>query len=548
MPIDSEGRFRPEASPKQDELRELCRRKRFVLANGPRFSGKTIGALGAVCEHAWNTSPGNIGVITVSQTVGKDSGIWNDLTRIFIPEWIAGDFGFDWVREPYTSQTSKKPTCEVTNYKSLDVNTTGLSPDDKWRTLRTAGATTEIQLESLKVESEVEERFKPRRYSMLYVPELTTFHNRKTFNTWTECLRMIGLPEHKHLFLADSNPPDDESWWIHDLWWDLVDADEATLNPTDFGFPEDAPEAMQDLIALKRGLARIDITVEDNPYASPEHVRLLRAKYADNDEMYRRYILGECVRTTEGSLFYKVFRPNIHVVGEGIAKGGGEPEILVPEPTTYQLSTGHDPGGTNYGSCIVERFIPDKKLCPKYNGHAVFKVLDELVVIGGDYNLYDFIESFIEKMDFWENQMDRVGNVEWLHWADRSVYDMRVPFVDRLWATEIMIASGNRLPFVAAARGKGSIQVRIDLLRRLLYEERIFISAQCTNIIAMIKSIKRGTTAAGGIQRGSVHKHAFDALTYLLASECADELTTTLTNSLSHKKDNYGSQLIQSSF
>jgi hypothetical protein len=185
------------------------------------------------------------------------------------------------------------------------------------------------------------------------------------------------------------------------------------------------------------------------------------------------------------------------------------------------------------------------KLVPKYDGKPIFKVLDELVVVGEDFNLYDVVERFVEKIDFWENQINRPGNVEWSHWADRFVFDAKVPFLDRLWATEIMIASGNRVPFLAAARGKGSVQVRIDLLRRLLFEERLFIcQSKCPNVIDMIKSIRRGTTAAGGIQRGSKWKHVFDALTYWLASECADELVTTLMNNL-RKPSEGQSTLIQ---
>ena len=164
MPLDEQGRWSPPTSPKQDGLRALCRQKKFVLANGCRFSGKTVACLHALAEHAWLTPRGNACMLTVSQTVGFDSGIWKDFTEVVLPEWIGGNFGMEWVKKPWIMGVSKKPTCEVTN---------------RW------GGTTTIQLESLANEEEVEIRFKPRRYSMIYIPELSTFNNRNTFTTLT---------------------------------------------------------------------------------------------------------------------------------------------------------------------------------------------------------------------------------------------------------------------------------------------------------------------------------------------------------------------------
>lgn len=102
---------------------------------------------------------------------------------------------------------------------------------------------------------------------------------------------------------------------------------------------------------------------------------------------------------------------------------------------------------------------------------------------------------------------------------------MKVPFSDRYWHQYIYEYSGRRISIMAAERGKGSVNARIDLFRKLLWEERVFISnTNCPWTINMCRSIKRGRTVVGGIAKGDIHKHVFDAATYGLASECYEEV------------------------
>lgn len=534
-------------SPKQEELRQLCRKYRFVLANGPRFSGKTIGAYHCLLDHAWLTPNGNIAIITISQTVGLDSGVWKDLTEIIIPHWISGNFGMEWKREPYIQGTTKKPACQVTNQY---------------------GGSCTIQLESLKDENEVEDRFKPRRYSMIYVPELSTFHDRKTFDTWTECLRMIGLPEDAHLFLADSNPCDDDSWWIHDLWWDLLelpvdDIDQAVLEefyPAAAREPEVAREA---LLTLKRNLARIDIAIEDNPFADPQHVSLLKAKYAHNDELYRRYIIGECVRTTENSLFHKVFRPSFHVVGDVSSPVNRNPDILVPEEGCIELITGMDPGSSNSAAVIAEKTFRSEDVVNEEGKKVaerqipILKYLDELVIVDEPHSLEDFVLELLKKMAFWEEWIGRPGKTLWRHWSDRSVFDMKSPDSEKYFhqiiyeASAMAIERGDVIitaPIIleAAARGPGSVQNRVDLFQKLLYDERAFFSAEkCPELIAAIKGLKRGTNSVQVIAKGSKHKHVWDAASYLASSELHSEMTkAVIRNVLNQRKASDESRMV----
>lgn len=533
--LDSAGFWRPNTSLKQDELRALCRFKRFVLANGPRYSGKSMGSLACIAEHAWLTEPCNISMITISQTVGMDSGIWKDFVNHTLPEWIGhhpdgrewvgrdqfgneiggGNFGMEWVEPPYVQAVSKKPTVEIRNI---------------------FGGISTIQLDSLAEEAKVEDRFKGRRYSMIYMPELSTFHSLMTFATLTESLRMLGLPDEKHLFLADSNPPDDESWWMHDLWWDLLELPYDEID--NYIREKKILLTADDLKVYKDGLARIDITVEENPFADPKHVQLLRAKYSHNQELYRRYILGECVRTTSDSLFVEVFRPEFHVVGEVVTASNKDPEMMFPEEDCVELLTGWDPGSTtNWAAHVIEKFYPKwPGAAELYQGQPCFKILDETMVIGEDVDVHEFIGAHVEKMRFWEEACGR--KVKWTHWSDNSVFSMRDLESAKYYAQIIFEISNGIVNLVGAEKSAGSLRAGMDLLRRLFWEDRIFINAaKCPVTIAALKGIKKGTSALAVVARGTPHKHPVDSLRYVLQSETYDEIGAAVRLNMRRRRD-----------
>jgi hypothetical protein len=520
--IDAHGNWTPTTCPKREELRWACRNYRYVAANGRRYTGKTISALHCLVEHCWETHPGNACILTISQTVGMDSGVWQDLVKMVIPEWISGNFGLEWAHEPGINGVTKKPYCSITNRH---------------------GTETQIALESLQVEDEVEDRFKPRRYSMIYIPELTTFTKRQTFDTLTECLRMIGLPEDKHLLLVDYNPPDDTCWWIHDLWWDLLGADEAAIDPVGYGFDAGDPDALPALLALKRNLFRLDFFLEDNPWADPQHVALLKAKYAHNPDLYRRYILGEPARTTEHSLFADTFRQAIHVVGDIPTASNKDPDALLPLDTCTELITGWDPGDSvNSAAVIAEKVSRVIDVVKQPDGTEdpvrapVIKFLDEHVITGEPHRLEDFVYDFMVKMLRWEKHLGRVGEIKWRHWSDRSVFERfeqksLTYLADIVLQTSMLWVKRGEFPksmviyLVAADRNPGSLGPGIDLWRRMLFETRLYFSApNCPKLIEANKSLRKPKTGTKLIQAGCVGKHPFDAARYLVTSEAWDEL------------------------
>lgn len=493
-------------SPKQHEALELCRKKKFVLLSGPRLSTKTCGALVCLCDHAWNTDRANIVIVAVSQSAGMESGVWEDLVNTVIPQYMAaqregmGEQCMEWARRPRIASVSKKPYCAVTNR---------------------FGTHSRISLESLKIEAEVEQRFKAKRYSMMYVPELSNFRNRKTFDIWSESLRMLHLRDDQHLFLADTNPSDEgEDSWIYHVWYLMrqMEYHEYVKHSTDRGLPT-LPE--RTFLSLRNALGLLEFTIEDNIFATQERIDELVARYAHDIDLYNRYIRGMWVKATEGALFANVFREGVHVLGEVETPGNPDPLILVPEASTIELIAGWDPGNSaNSGACILEKIQITNE-----QGRAVvgFKFLDELVVVGVEHTIEEFTERFMERMRWWEERMGR--KYLWRHWSDRSVFDMKEPRGNRYYYQLIHAASGGEITLTAADRGPGSVRQRVDLWKRLLFENRLYFSAdRCPQMIVMNKTIKRGVGEFATIQKQSSHKHVFDCASYPVASECYDEI------------------------
>ena len=133
----------------------------------------------------------------------------------------------------------------------------------------------------------------------------------------------------------------------------------------------------------------------------------------------------------------------------------------------------------------------------------------------------EFTQEFMQKRDYWERQQGRP--IRWSDFADRSVFDMRESISDRRQHVEVYNASGGKIRLVAVEKGDGSVRQRVDILRKLLFQDRIrFSKSKCPHVIEAVQSIKKGKNTP--VDKVSRFKHAFDALTYVLSTLCYEEL------------------------
>lgn len=502
--------WRPNTSPKQDELRWQCHpqnpdKAKYRCISGPRKSSKTYGCMHVVCEHLWEVDKAKFGIIAPTVTSAADGGCWELITETVIPEWIAGDFGFEWVDEPYQEGVSKKLKCSIRNKH---------------------GTKSVLQLESFRegaTEKEVGARFKGKQFSGLYWSEVGTWvRSRGPFDIITDCFRGSNWKRNDYIMLLDTNPePPGEDHWIYQLFYKFRVADRATIEnmlveqQKLVGGEPTNPEL---LVEFQKSLGLTEFFVSDNPFLEERDINELKAKFYHNRDLWDRYFLGKWTNATGDGLFSDVFRPAIHVVGEQESPINTNPQILLPHPETYELYTGWDPGVTNYATVILEQtFWPNEK------GVEVphFNILDELVFLSSDLSIGEFTEEFMEKRKWWEHQLGK--KLRWHDYADRSVFDMRESISDRRQHVEVYNASRGNIRLVAVEKGDGSVRQRIDILRKLLFQDRIQISkAKCPHTIEAIQSIKKGKSYP--VDKASRYKHAFDALTYVLSTLCFEEL------------------------
>ncbi len=497
-------------------LMEACQPEgalpKYVLTSGPRKSGKTLGCLHVICQRAWDTPYGAIAMLGPTTSFATDSGCWNDLSKV-MQLWIEADFGMKWIEEPRISGSTKRPYFVVNNRWGHDVK---------------------VEMHSLQHEKEVEDRFKNKRFTLIYAAELSHFKQRRTYDIWKETLRQLtpqgkGLPSQYHLFLGDTNPADEgEESWIYKEWYTMRTA--TTI-------PEEWREKMSDgdFRSLQWQLRLIEIMVEDNPHLEPEELARLRTSYAHDKDLYDRYLLGRWVKASSAAVFSENFRPNFHIRGKKPDALNPNPPMMVPETGCTGLITGWDPGPMNSSVHILEEFMMKigEQIMPAY------KVLDEVVFIGTDGKavLGDVVESVMNRMAFWESiiKRDRSPNAEdypvrWKHWSDTSAFDQSQYVTARSVAMEVALISQRKINLMAVQKGHGSIQASVDLIQRLLHQGRLFINnARCPKTIEMFQCLPKGKGDIA-VSRTSQHKHVLDSLRYPIMMSLANELQRAVSN------------------
>lgn len=494
----------------------LCRerngRRKYVMVSGPRWTGKTVGCLNTVVDHAWNTRNAAVSVLCTSITAGADQGVWTLLTETIIPQWIEGDFGLEWATDkngkdigsPRQHGVTKKFYCIIKN---------------KW------GGNSRIQLDSLKDEREVEKDFKNRYLTMIYWSEVSNFKDPATYQTLIQALRGLGVPEDEFLLLGDTNPAKNGTDnWIYKEWYEFRLKDPSKLT--------------EDERPRQKYLKLVEWYPDDNPHLSEEFKMQKRAEFAADPDLYARYWLGQWKRSSTGALFVGQFKRSIHVI-ENITEDG-ETYVCAPEPDTFELDIGWDIGEANHAAEFAARYFRD-------DGKSVFRFFDEAVIIGGIASVADFTEMVLQKMRKWEKMLGHA--VQWTHWSDRSSLDQTQSISRRLPAEEVLDASLNEIVLIGVDNTRGSLSPSVRHYRKMLFQERLeFSEYACPMLIEVNTALKskpvpRGLDLPPGwlpdtVADQSKHKHPFDAARYILMGRCWDELVASISKRARVDKSN----------
>ena len=476
---DSQGLWIPTLSPKGYEA--FNDYHRFLILAGCRKSTKTISAVNKIARHLWENDGAIVGIIGKTLRNVKSSGVWQDLTtaKCGIPQWIEAGIGFKYVDMPKMTGDTK-----MTYFRVRNVH----------------GGTSECQVHSLEHEHEVETKFKGGRWSMIYLPEADQFKNRMTFDILEDQLRVIDIPQEQHQLIADCNPPKEgEDHFLHELFYRQVDPDGTP-------YKEDWAKKFR----------HIDFQLDDNPFMSDDEKESLKSKYRHDKNKYARFVLGLWQKDESIGHFAEFFIENIHVRGNASNPDPAKWQIIVPTKSCLEVLVGWDPGDVNHAaSFIAPRDLGDK---------SAFDVIDEVVILDEKVSLSKFSALVEARMDFWEDMVKELydkDKIKWSHRADFSVMKFKSS-ADMNDALIIQQASNNRILMRGIPKLRYSVEKRVSICKRLLFENRLFVSAQCRHHIEMFRNIKRGRTES--IDSKSPFKHVFDAMTYPLLEECPEDL------------------------
>lgn len=445
--------------------------KRYLCVAGPRRSGKTLGVCDRVIRHAWETDKARVGVYVKYVKLATDGGCWSDLLQRLETQWIQADIGLKLVTPPRVDGATRQLYMQILNRHNTKST---------------------FVLNSLDFDDNADEATKGKRYSMVWLNELSNFKKRVVFNAAMETLRCVHLPYEAHQLVADTNPAEEgEDSWIYKLFFEER-VDDAHPDPT-----------------FRDELGLIEVMIEDNPFLTDiERINLI-AQYRHDPDLYARYILGKWTRATTDSHFADVFRHDLHIIGDASHLREEEWEVLLPEEQCSEMVLGWDIGDKNHAISFLEPI--------QINGRNSFKLIDEVVLRGQEVGIGDVVELVLEKMDFWEQYLGR--KLIWRHWSDMSAFDRFRPLGETFDAAYIYKYSEGRIELRGAAKFPNAVRKRITLTRRLLFEGRLLVSAKCLEHVAMFKGLRKGTSLTNIVDRASIHKHAFDSMTYAIQSE-----------------------------
>jgi len=456
-------------------------RKRYVLCHGPRRGGKSL----AIADRMMRNSvliPGSETLI-LSRTLAKgEQGVWRNFTKPggVVDNWIAAGKTEYVKRRKGDSGPGYMPGSKVPYFK-----------------IRTSGYHSTFQLQTLAEDEKVEDKFKDMTCTQFYLVEADSF-DREVFDTLRQTLRSTIVPFDKQQGFLDVNPPKEgKHHWLYKHFFEKR--------------PDDCAEIM--------------FPIDQNPFISEQERNEVYSTYEHDQNKLDRLFYGKWVEASEGNVFSDVFNENIVVVGDPSAATVEYAELdyldcLRPAEGCFEFELGWDIGDQNSSVTLASPRRAGSLLC--------YDLIDEVVVLRKSISMEEFVSRVMRMLDYWTKWVkDESGFSEpvFRHWSDSSSMNSKMT----ISGTEAMLInqlSEGKISLLPVVKGRGSVDDRKDLMRRMLYENRLAVSSRCVNHIDMMKKLppkmvrisEDGAEIPDGVDPNSQFKHAFDSSTYMLSS------------------------------
>lgn len=447
---------------------------------GEKGSGKSTGGVHALIRHCYDEDNALALVIAPQIRTGKE-GVFYELENT-LDIWKNGNMDPDGNR--------------IDEGMGIEYTAPSLDPQTKDRYLyiyNRHGGKSKVVLISIPYEESVAKRMKALSPSFVYVDEITELEGKSYFTYVVAQLGRRKRIRGPQQFYASCNP-EGPSHWVYEVFFiDCIDEETGARDSKYEVYHIPISENIQNL--PKGYLERLKRTLKD----TTDRIRLIDGRWIDRpsgDAIFKDYFVPDIhVRPSLGS--------ESHIRGEGLMPHRGIPIIV-----------GYDPGPTNY--CIsFEQAIPVK------DRGNIWMVFDELVFVGEGRPDFYIAQRLVEKMDFWEKQT--AGSCLFTHIADQSAlthkrndgsYD----------ATRMKTLTGGRVVMRSFAENvdkRGSVPARIGMVRSLLANNSLFVSARCPKHIEALRLLSSKKQKAGEyddmaglIPKRSPYLHPFDSMSY----------------------------------
>lgn len=472
--VQLNGVWYPSRAEKQQKIFDCAHR--YTLIHGPRKTGKSTGIQHKVFRWLVQTENASVGIFSRTTRNGKQ-GVWKALIGDIYRSWNAMGMT-EWVKEPGYEMDTKMAFFRLRNQY---------------------GGYSECQLHSINYDENAEELLKDSTFTHIYMVEADRF-DRKSFNALQMTLRSASVPYERQQFILDCNPPEEgEDHWLHDVF-----------------FKAKGETSMEQWKLLHE---QISVSIDENPFLNEIQKQEIYRTYQHDKILLDRYYYGKWVRGLDNSAFSDVFMPNFHIVGEFDAnKRESEMELLRPSTGSYVMDVGLDVGDVNTAVSFG---------CPRIDGHWIaYDIVDEIVYLKDRVTLDELTVEIMAHMDKWDEYFEKILKTkkpQWRFWSDPS----SLKFKGAIGGTEAQLMelrSNGRIMMQGVYKAPGTVLKRLDLMKRMLFEERIFFSAKCFRHIEMLRNLRRGLSQTHIIDRGSDYKHVFDSVTYMLQGAMPEEI------------------------